>query len=187
MRLIPRRRPDLPADAAEALGIVRGERVLAWSALVGDGYAVATPAGLRLLTPFGKLIRRPWVEVDHLAWDADSRTLAVWWVGSRQATGLELPEDSYLPEVAHERWRSSVVATREVPLPGRRSAMIALRKDIDGALSTQANLPTGVRAGDPEVAAVLAAAQAQLAGEAGVGASPPTIDTAEPLWGSRDE
>ncbi len=187
MRLIPRRRPDLPADAAEALGIVGGERVLAWSPLVGDGYAVATPAGLRLLTPFGKRIRRPWVEVDHLAWDAGSRTLAVWWVGGRQATGLELPEDSYLPEVAHERWRSSVVATREVALPGRRSAMVALRKDVDGALSTQVNLPPGVRAGDPQLAEALASAQAQLADEAGMGAAPTSIEFAEPLWGSRHD
>jgi hypothetical protein len=188
MRLIPRRRPELPDAAAQVLGIEHGERVLAWSELVGNGYAAATGAGLRILTPFGALIRRPWVEVDHLAWDADSRTLAVWWVGVRQATGLELPEDSYLPEVAHERWRTSVVATREVALPGRRTAMVALRKAADGALSVQANLPAGVRADDAEVAAIVATAQAELGDEAGLVAAPTGIDDGgRQMWGFGNE
>ena len=89
MRLLPRRRPTMPDDARQAVGLEPGERVLAWSELVGGGYAAATAARLHVLTPYGKQFVRTWVEVDHVAWDDESRTLAVWWVGSRQAIGLE--------------------------------------------------------------------------------------------------
>lgn len=167
MRLRPRRRPPISPEAADALELESGERVLAWSPLAVAGYAAATAAGVRVLTPHGKLIRRPWVEVDHLAWDHDSRTLAVWWVGSRQALGLELPEDSFVPEVAHERWRSSVVATREVPLPGGRPGWVALRRDDAGRLSTQVNLPRGVSSDDPQVAQIMERASARLREEVG--------------------
>jgi hypothetical protein len=164
------RRPALPAEAARTLEVT-GERVLAWSPLTGDGVAAATTEGLRVLTPRGRLVRRPWVDVDHAAWDQDSRTLVVWWVGSRQATPLELGEGSFLPEVVHERVRSSVVLTREVPLPGGRSATVALRKAADGTLSTQAVPARGVRLDDPDVAPLVARAEAALRQEAGLPAS----------------
>src|SRR3712207_1651739 len=135
-RLRLRRRPTLPADAVEALGLAPDQRVLAWSSLAGGGVAAATIEGLRVLSPRGQLLRRPWVDVDHAAWDQDSRTLAVWWVGSRVPTPLELGEGSFLPEVVHERVRSSVVLTREVALPGGRTATVALRQAADGTLST---------------------------------------------------
>lgn len=168
VRLRPRRRPPIPEEAARALGLEPEARVLTWSALAVAGYVAVTPDELHVLTPFGQTIRRPWTEVDHMAWDAESRTLAIWWVGSRQATGLELPEDSFVPEVAHERWRSSVVATREVSLPGGRPAFVALRRRADGALSTQVKLPAGARATDPTVRALVERATALLKEEAGL-------------------
>ncbi len=167
-RLRAARRPALPDDAAQALGLAEGERVLAWSPLAGGGVAAATVAGLRVVTPRGQVVRRPWVEVDHAAWDQDSRTLAVWWVGSRRPTPLEVGEGSFLPEVVHERVRSSVVLTREVALPGGRTATVALRKAADGTLSTQAVPGRGARMDDPETAALLQQAQAALRAEAGL-------------------
>jgi hypothetical protein len=168
MRFVPQRRPALPRESTERLGIDPGEKVLAWSELAGGGCVAATRTELAVLTRFGKLIRRQWVEVDHVAWDQDSRTLAVWWVGKAQATGLELPEGSFLPEVAHERWRSSVLLTREVPLPGGRAAWVALRRAPDGGITTQVNLPPQVRRDDPQVQQIVRRAQAQLREEAGV-------------------
>ena len=110
------RRPSLPAEIdAEQLG-VEDERVLAWSPLAGDGVVAATVQGLRARTPQGRLVRSPWTEVDHAAWDEDSSTLVVWWVGSRVATPLEVGDASFVPEVVHQRVRSSIVLTREVPL-----------------------------------------------------------------------
>jgi hypothetical protein len=155
----------LPPADADALGVA-GERVLAWSPLAGDGVAAATVEGLRVRTPQGRLVRRPWTDVDHAAWDEDSGTLAVWWVGSRVATPLEVGDASFLPEVVHERVRSSIVLTREVPLGDGRSAFVSLRKAQDGTLSTQALPPKGRRL-DPEALAVVARAQAALLEEAG--------------------
>src|SRR3954453_6617583 len=107
----------LPLPAAAAADLAGGdERVLAWSPLYGDGVAAATVQGLRVRTPQGKLVRRPWTEVDHAAWDEDSGTLAVWWGGSRSPTPREARDTSFVPEVLHERVRSSIVLTREVPL-----------------------------------------------------------------------
>ena len=163
---IAARRPALPAAAAAALGVT-DERVLAGSCLPGEGLAVATVQGLRVLTPMGKLIRRPWVDVSHVAWDEDSRTLAVWWVGSRQPLPVELPGQTFLPEVVHERVRSSVLLSRDVPVAGRSPVWVALRQDADGSFSTQAVAPPGVRLDEPAVAAAVAAAQATLRAEAG--------------------
>jgi hypothetical protein len=163
------RRTPLPPAAREQLGLEPGSTVLAWSPLVGAGWAVATPVGVRALLPRGTVVDRPWTDVDHVAWDQDSGMLAVWWVGSRQPTALELEAGSFLPEVVHERVRSSLVLARDVPVPGGRTVWVALRKADDGTLSTQVVPARGVRLGDPEVAATVARARAALREEAGAG------------------
>jgi hypothetical protein len=159
------RRPPLPGEDAAELG-VEDERVLAWSPLAGEGVVAATVQGLRVRTPQGRLVQRPWTDVDHAAWDEDSGTLVVWWVGSRVATPLEVGETSFVPEVVHERVRSSIVLTREVPLEDGRSAFVTLRKGTDGSLSTQVLPPKG-RGLEPEPAAVVRRAEAALLEEAG--------------------
>ena len=161
----PARRPPLPPADAETLDVTR-ERVLAWAPLAGEGVAAATVEGLRVRTPQGRLVRRPWTDVDHAAWDEDSATLAVWWVGSRVPTPLEVGDSSFLPEVVHERVRSSIVLTREVPLGDGRSAFVTLRKAADGALSTQALPPKGRRL-EPEALDLVRRAEAALLEEAG--------------------
>ena len=183
MRLLPRRRPTMPDDARQAVGLEPGERVLAWSELVGGGYAAATAARLHVLTPYGKQFVRTWVEVDHVAWDDESRTLAVWWVGSRQAIGLEPVEASFLPETVYERLRASMMLTREVGLPGGHRATLALRRDAAGAVTCQSRLPAGVSAEDPSVAATLRAAEAGLREEAGLDAG--QAGATSDVWGSR--
>ena len=161
-----RRRTELPADAAEALG-VSGERVLAWAELPGGGVVAATVQGLRVRTPQGRLVRRPWTDVDHAAWDDDSGTLVVWWVGSRIPTPLEVGGGTFLPEVVHERVRSSIVLTRELPLGRGRTAYVTLRKGTDGELTTHTVPPRGVRLDDPQIAALVRRAEAELREEAG--------------------
>jgi hypothetical protein len=159
------RRPPLPEEDAKDLGIGT-ERVLAWSALAGGGVVAATVQGLRVRTPQGRLVRRPWTDVDHAAWDEDSATLAVWWVGTRVPTPLEVGETSFVPEVVHERVRSSIVLTREVPLGDGRSAFVTLRKGTDGTLSTQVLPPKGRRL-EPEATALVRRVEAALLEEAG--------------------
>jgi len=167
-RFVRRRRP-LPTDAAEALGLDGSDRVLAWSLLAGGGAAAATVDGLRIVTPRGKLISREWLDVDHAAWDQESAMLAVWWVGSRQTTPLEIVDDEgRLPEVVRERVQSSVVLSTDVPLPGGRTGKVALRRGPDGRLVTQNVLPPGLKADAPGVAPRLERAAAELRSEAGL-------------------
>jgi hypothetical protein len=161
-----RRRPELPADLGRELGVT-DERVLAWAELAGGGVAAATVQGLRVRTPQGRLVRRPWTDVDHAAWDDASGTLAVWWLGSRIPTPLEVGPDTFLPEVVHERVRSSIVLSRELPLPGGRTAYVTLRKGADGELTTHTVTPRGARLDDPEIAALVRKAEADLRDEAG--------------------
>jgi hypothetical protein len=160
-----RRRPELPGDVAQGLGVSQ-ERVLAWAELAGGGVVAATVQGLRIRTP-QRLVRRPWTEVDHAAWDDDSGTLAVWWVGSRIPTPLEVGRETFLPEVVHERVRSSIVLTRELPLGGGRTAYVTLRKSPDGELTTHTVPPRGIRLDDPRVAELVRRAEAELREEAG--------------------
>jgi hypothetical protein len=170
-RLVRRRRP-LPPDAAKALGITNGDRVLAWSLLAGGGAAAALVDGVRIVSPRGKLIARDWLEVDHAAWDQESGMLAVWWIGSRQTTPLEIIEDEgRLPEVIRERVQASVVLSTSVSLPGGRTGRVALRKSTDGSLVTQHVLPPGVHADAPDVAPRLAKAAASLRSEVGLSAN----------------
>lgn len=144
-----------------------GERVLAWAELAGGGVAAATVQGLRVRTPQGRLVRRPWTDVDHAAWDDHSGTLAVWWVGTRVPTPLEIGRDTFLPEVIHERVRSSIVLSRELPLGGGRTAYVTLRKGPDGELRTHTVPPRGVRLDDPQIAALVRRAETELREEAG--------------------
>lgn len=157
----------VPGELAKELGLGKSERVLAWSDLVGGGAAVATVTGLKIKKPSGGgLVDRPWADVDHAAWEADSRTIAVWWAGQRMVTPLELDGESRLPEVIRERVQASVLLAGSVVIPGGRTVRIALRRAPDGSIRTQALPPPGVKLDDPEVAAVVDQALARLRSEA---------------------
>lgn len=162
------RRPDLPDDARDLLGVGARERVLAWGVLAGGGWAAALADRIVVLDPRGRLTERPWTAVDHAAWDDESRTLAVWWVGSRTPAPLEIGDDTFLPEVVHERVRASVVLSREVDLPGGGRVVVALRKTPGGDLSTSVSPGRGVRLADPDVGARVRAAENALRDEAGL-------------------
>jgi hypothetical protein len=173
VRLIPRlaRRVSLPAEVSQLLeldSLDRGDRLLAWSTLVGGGAAAATIKELRIVTPRGQKLFKAWDRVDHAVWDKDSRTLVVWWVDTRRTTPLEILDDiGRLPVVVRERVQASVVLAASVPLPGGRPARVALRKTKDGGLIAQSLLPTGVQEDAPDVAPFLATAIAELWSEAG--------------------
>jgi hypothetical protein len=165
------RRAVMPAEMLEILELAElpsGNRLLAWSSLVGGGAAAATIKDLRIVTPRGTKLFRPWLHVDHAVWEQESRTLVIWWVDSRRTTGLEIQDDvGRLPEVIRERVQASVVLTASVPLPNGRVGRVALRRDPDGALVAQALVPPGVKDTAPDVAPLLAAAVEALWSEAG--------------------
>jgi hypothetical protein len=161
----------MPAEMIEALelaGSGSGSRLLAWSSLAGGGAAAATVTDLRIITPRGVKMFRPWAQVDRAIWEQDSRTLVVWWVDSRRTTALEIQDDvGRLPEVIRERVQASVVLTASVPLPNGRAGRVALRRNPDGGLVAQALVPSGVKEDAPDVAPLLAVAIEALWSEAG--------------------
>lgn len=157
----------LPAELAAELPLEPGDRVLAWSPLAGGGAVAATVNGLRVLSPAGRTLSRDWEQVRRAAWDRGSSTLAVTWVTGPRVTPLEVTRPGRLPEVVHERVRSSVVLSREVDLPGGRTAWVALRRTAGGGLVSQAVPGPGVRLEDPAVAEALGRAQEGLRDEAG--------------------
>ncbi|MFN8076153.1 MAG: hypothetical protein U0Q15_12125 [Kineosporiaceae bacterium] len=161
-----RRSPSLPADVAGRLDL-RGERVLAWAPLRGEGHVVATAARL-LAEVDGRTLARPWSEVDHAEFENETEQLVVWWVdGGRVATMLDLDGAGRVPEVVHERVRASVLATTQISLGPRRYLSVALRRGPDGELTTQASPGPGVRLDDPEIAALVEAASRRLREDAG--------------------
>ena len=162
------RRPALPAGAAAALQLDPAERVLAWSGLVGGGFAVATLDGLRMITPQGRRIARPWTDVDHAAWDPDARTLAVWFVGSRATVPLEVEDGTWLAQVVRDRVDASVLLTSELALPGGAVVRLALRRGPDGSVLDQVVPPPGVDLGDPGLAPLVRAGINDLRADAGL-------------------
>ena len=159
----------LPADAAAALQLDAGQRVLAWSPLAGGGVVAATVQALHVLTPQGLALHREWADVRQAAWDGDSGTLAVSWVGSRRLTPLEILAPGRLPEVVHERVRSSLLLSREIALPDGRTVWVALRRRADGGVATQVVPPPGVRPDDPRIVDEVRRAESDLRDEVGAG------------------
>lgn len=159
----------LPGEAAEALGLDAGVRVLAWSPLAGGGVAAATVDGLHVFTPQGRAVHREWALVRQASWEAASGTLAVSWISPRQLTPLELTTPGRFPEVVHERVRSSLLLSQEVGVAGGRTVWVALRRSADGGVVTQVVPEPGVRLDDEEVAAQVRRAQEALRDEVGSG------------------
>jgi hypothetical protein len=163
-RFVPNR---LPVEAAQALELGVGERVLAWSPLAGGGVAAATVEGLHVRTPTGGTLHGEWAQVLQAAWEAGSGTLAVTWAFSRQITALELSAPGRFPEVVHERVRSSLLLSQQVAVSEGRSVWVALRRLADGRVVTQVVPGPGVWSGDLEVTERVRRVEAGLCDEAG--------------------
>ena len=164
-----RHRP--PAAVLGNLDLPHGDHVLAGVRLAGGGWAVASTGGLHLAHDDGTSSAvTPWSDVDRGSLDPATRTLTVWWVtGARR--GLVLPDDAdgqAFARVFRDRVQQSVVHAVTVPLPGGGTARVALRRGPDGTLFTQAIGDGSADLSDPDVAAALARAEAQVREAAGL-------------------
>ena len=151
------RRPAVPADAAAAIDLDDGEKLLSWAVDVQSGstvvagrhrlYAVATdPAGARVT------LSRPWHLVDAGTWGGEDGILMITWVDGERQSRFELTELGMFPETLRERVQASVVLAEALDLGGRRTAKVVVRKNLaTGALLSQAVLGPGVRSTDPGV------------------------------------
>jgi hypothetical protein len=163
-----RRRPSLPAAVRARLDLPGDDRVVAAAELT-DGWAVASRRALHLVRGDGPARRRPWADVDRASLDPQTATLSVIWVEG-PADQLHLASDGRqpFPGVLRERVQSSVVHSETVTLRDGRRIRVALRRGEDGRLLTQVIGDGRVDLTDPDVAAVVDAAEERVREAAGL-------------------
>lgn len=154
MSFLSRSKPQLPPEVLRQLALPKGERVLASAVdqLTGS-HVVATNWHLTLVAPGGEVVARPWHLVDAGQWEPETWTLTVSWIEVRRVSQWTFgPQDTRLPEAFHERVRASIVLAEELPLAGRATGRVVVRRDLrTDELLTQTVLGRGARADDPQV------------------------------------
>lgn len=138
-------------------------RVLTWARTAG-GVVVALPD--RMAVRVGESWQdQPWHDIDRGGWDEAASTLS-WQDVFGAGHCVALAEPGRLPEVFNERVSASIVLQKVVELPGRRRAVVSLRRDLgvtEVPLVWRVN--TDADLGDPRVASMLAAERARLSAE----------------------
>ncbi len=164
--------PAVPAEVVAALGMQRGERLLAphaTSTRSGPGWLLATTYRLGLASAAEGLVwLRPWHEVDQASWQREARTLAITFVDSSRVQQYPLDDAAHFLQVFRERVQASVVAAVDLSLTGPRKARAVIRADLrTGDLLEQVVLGRGTRP-SPEIDAVAAAVLVGLREEVGL-------------------
>lgn len=165
------RRPALPDAARRALDLSPGDRVLAAADLEDGSWAVATRAVLATCAADGRApVQRPWADVDRASYAPETSTITVTWVDGASPVVLRLadPRRTALVQTLRERVQSSVVLSETVTFAAGRTARVAVRRDVDGALFSQVVAEPGVDLGDPEVAARVDAAESRVRAASGL-------------------
>jgi hypothetical protein len=165
------RRPRLPPQVLEALGLTPGERVLASAATAGGAHVVATDRALFL--PLRDGYRRVgWEEVDKAGWDDEQRLL--WLVetaplGSRpRQFGEHLEAPGSLIDVVRERVNAAVVVSQQVPVVGERGVRVVGRRTPGSdRLTWTVAVDPGVDVSRPEIHAAVEAAVAHVREQVG--------------------
>ena len=163
---------DLAPAIAQALGLAKGERVLAYAVDDNTGaHVVATTYALAVVTSTGeRTLRRRWLSVDAGSWEPETATLTVTWVDGRRAGQWSFrDQQTLLPETLRERVQGSVVLSTRLMLGDKRSGRVAIRQDFaTRELLAQTILGRYTRADDPEVQAHVHAALAHLKDQVGL-------------------
>ncbi|WP_225754733.1 hypothetical protein [Actinotalea sp. Marseille-Q4924] len=169
MPLLRRRRPPLPDDVRDRLGLAERDRPLAVGRTTNDGWVVATRAVLVVLDG-AEVLRRAWVDVDGARLDPATGDLTVTWVDGTPTTRIPLVAEAArdLARAVHDRVQSSVVHGEKVELGGGRTVRVVLRRTDDGSLITQVIGAGDVDLGDPRTAAAVDAAEARVREAAGL-------------------
>ena len=153
-----------------ALELGSGERILAWGREQLGVTVVATNHRLYAVDAGGqRQLSRSWHEVDAGAWSSELGQLTVTWVDGSRPSQWTLGDATLVPETVRERVQASVVIGQRVELGPRRNARVAIRQNLaTGDLVEQVVLGRGVRPDDDEVAALTAAALAELREQVGL-------------------
>lgn len=169
MPLLRRRRPTLPADVRNRLGIADRDALLAVGRTTSEGWVVATRAGLAVVDG-ENVLRRAWTDVDGARLDPASDELTVTWVDGTPTTTLPLVAEAArdLARAVHDRVQSSVVHGEKVELGRGRTVRVVLRRTADGDLVSQVIGAGDVDLADPSTAAAVDAAEARVREAAGL-------------------
>jgi hypothetical protein len=133
------RRHGVPGPVVEALGLPRGERVLAGGEDVSGRWVVGTDRALYLPASADKPPNRlAWEQVDHADWDREAELLRV---TATAPFGEPLPAwtlrfdkpDPRLLQLVRERISASVVVEQHVRLQGSRGVRVIGRRQPAGA------------------------------------------------------
>jgi hypothetical protein len=190
-------REELPSAVSNALGLARGERVLAFAVDDSTGaHVVATTFALVMVSTAASesavptsvartadagssdpgtssaecTLRRRWLSVDAGVWQPETSTLTVTWAdGKRGIQWSFRGQQTLLPETVRERVQTSVVLSTRLTLGDRRTGRVAIRQDFaTRELVEQTILGRYTHADDPEVQAHVQAALAHLKDQVGL-------------------
>jgi hypothetical protein len=138
----------LPGPVLSALGLARGERVLATAPTAGGSYTVATLAALHLPDGTGGFVRLPWERVEHATWK--DGVLHVREPGSGPEHHVRLTDPGAVPETVQERVTATIVISHHARLPGGGGVRIVGRRPLTAG-------PPGLASvgGDPRMAELI--------------------------------
>lgn len=154
----------VPDEARSALGLT--EPALAFAKLE-DGWAVATRGGLHVIQG-DRPLSRHWTDVDGASLDGETGELEIRWVDGTEPVRFAVDARSRLPRVVHDRVQNSILLAETVKVPGDRHVRVVLRRSSDGTLFSQVIGNGRVDLADPDVAALIDAAEARVREAAGL-------------------
>ncbi|WP_019136864.1 hypothetical protein [Cellulomonas massiliensis] len=160
---MPVLRRRLPSSQRSRLDLRPGDQVLVAITLTDGAELVATRRALHVLAG-DEVARSPWSDVERGSLDPESRVLSVAWVWGTTSR-LTFPDDrsAYaFTQTFKERVQQSVVHARSVPLPGGRTASVAVRRDEEGELFVQVTGATDADLQDASVARAVDAAEREV-------------------------
>jgi len=166
MRLIGRRTPE-PVPLGLAAVEKQHGRILAWGTTVDGRSVAATPGALVVVddsAATGEEQVLPWHAIDVGTWEAPVLSIRfrdLGTGGSRRLV-LEFASEGKVPPVFRDRVDRSVVVSRRIALVGDRGAVMAARKDSNGAISWTVVFDPGLNARDPELQGQAREALAEL-------------------------
>ncbi|PWD49516.1 hypothetical protein C8046_01055 [Serinibacter arcticus] len=161
-----RRPARLPAEIAAR---IPGATPIAVAEVVGGGWLVLTarewidvPAGAD-----AAVARHGWHEVDNAQWLTDTNALQVRWIDGVSREVRLVGEDPRVPQVVRERVEASIVHVVSGDLPGGVQVRAVVRRDGDGALSSQVSV-VGTAATSPAMARLATELEARARADVGL-------------------
>jgi hypothetical protein len=155
---MPWRRSAVPADLKRRVAVSVDERIIGWSWLPGDGWAVATPSALVVADS-----ERGDDDPLHIPWDRIVK--ATWTDGALEVVGvadgttanaryvLAIDEDGLLAESVRTLVTGAIAWSQRVDEgPGRR-AWFAARRSATGGITWAVTFDAGLDAADPKLRA----------------------------------